>query len=109
MAGYTVLPSNKQHPLMEALVTTGGPVAVSVDATNWFMYAGGIYSDRGFFSDGGNFNVNHAVTLMAYKKPEKASMGWWLIKNSWGSFWGEEGHIRVEMKANEEEHCGWDY
>mmetsp|Transcript_73739 Transcript_73739/g.203536 ORF Transcript_73739/g.203536 Transcript_73739/m.203536 type:complete len:413 (+) Transcript_73739:74-1312(+) len=108
MAGYTVLPSNRQQPLMEALVTTGGPVAVSVDATNWFMYAGGIYSDRAFHNSG-DFNVNHAVTLMAYKKPGKASQGWWLIKNSWGSFWGEDGHIRVEMRANEEEHCGWDY
>uniref|UniRef100_A0A7S2F012 Peptidase C1A papain C-terminal domain-containing protein n=1 Tax=Alexandrium andersonii TaxID=327968 RepID=A0A7S2F012_9DINO len=104
MASYTVLPSNKASPLQEALVTSGGPIAVSVDATNWFMYSIGVYTDGV-----GDFTVNHAVTLMGYQMPEGQDKGWWDIKNSWGSYWGENGHIRIEMKANEQEHCGWDY
>jgi len=102
--GFTVLPSNKLHPLQDALVTTGGPVAISVDASNWYMYYDGVYSDGP-----GDFAVNHAVTLMGYKMPKDSEQGWWKIKNSWGSFWGENGYIRVEMKADEESHCGWDY
>jgi len=31
-----------------------------------------------------------------------------LIKNSWGTGWGEDGFIRLEMKENEAEHCGMD-
>jgi len=100
---FNTLPSNKLSPLMEALVSSGGPVAISVDATNWFSYSSGVYSDFR-----GDFTVNHAVTLMGYKAPEFSS-GWWLIKNSWGSYWGESGHIRIEFKPNEEQHCGWDY
>lgn len=103
ISGFNVLPSNRLSPLREALVNSGGPVAVSVDATNWFLYGQGVYEDGK-----GEFTVNHAVTLMGYKMPEGDEKGWWTIKNSWGSYWGENGHIRVEMKKDEEAHCGWD-
>mmetsp|Transcript_21627 Transcript_21627/g.57699 ORF Transcript_21627/g.57699 Transcript_21627/m.57699 type:complete len:416 (-) Transcript_21627:207-1454(-) len=113
ITGYEVLPANKLHPLMQALYESGGAIAVSVDATNWGMYSGGIYSDSDY---GGDFTVNHAVTLIAYQTPkrekkggrEELRMGYWLIKNSWGVSWGEDGFIRLEMKENEEEHCGMD-
>merc|ERR1719424_838318 len=78
------------------------------------MYNGGMFSDTGFFSKG-DFTVNHAVTLVAYQVPKKglqasgkAQKGYWLIKNSWGPSWGEDGFIRLEMKENEAEHCGMD-
>mmetsp|Transcript_126100 Transcript_126100/g.306402 ORF Transcript_126100/g.306402 Transcript_126100/m.306402 type:complete len:409 (+) Transcript_126100:64-1290(+) len=105
ITSFTTLPANKQQPLLEAIVTTGGPIAVSVDATNWFMYSTGIFSD----GKKGDFTVNHAVTLMGYKKPDGGEMGWYDIKNSWGAYWGENGHIRIEMKPDDEQHCGWDY
>jgi len=108
IAGYEVLPSNKMSPLKRALVDSGGPIVVSVDATNWAFYAGGVFSD----TDGGkpgDFTVNHAVVLMGFQETTQNQQGYWLIKNSWGGYWGEQGFIRLEMKANEEEHCGTDY
>merc|ERR1740138_1257415 len=72
ITGYEVLPSNKLHPLMQALYQTGGAIAVSVDATNWGMYMGGIYSDSDY---GGDFTVNHAVTLVAYQTPKREKKG----------------------------------
>jgi len=124
ITGYETLPSNKLHPLMQALYESGGAIAVSVDATHWSMYMGGIFSDTSGMRKG-DFTVNHAVTLVAYKVPKKgnavpapssqssgfrseAQMGYWLIKNSWGTSWGEDGFIRLEMKENEAEHCGMD-
>lgn len=104
---YTVLPSNQLNPLKLALYQQGHPIAVSVDATNWNLYASGIYSD----TDNGNvgdFTVNHAVTLTGYKERHGSEMGYWVIKNSWGDTFGENGYIRVELKDNEQEHCGWD-
>jgi len=104
VGGYTVLPSNKVKPLKEALVSSGGPIAISVDATNWFLYTAGVFNDGA-----GDFTVNHAVTLMGYKEPKDGNRGFWKVKNSWGEYWGENGYIRIEMRTNEEAHCGWDY
>mmetsp|Transcript_2993 Transcript_2993/g.9377 ORF Transcript_2993/g.9377 Transcript_2993/m.9377 type:complete len:414 (+) Transcript_2993:68-1309(+) len=108
ITGYKVLPSNKHNPLMEALVQEGAPIVISADASGWAFYMGGIYSD---VANGaaGQFTVNHAVTLTGFQVPDSSKPGYWLIKNSWGSYWGESGFIRVEMKQNEEQHCGWDY
>jgi len=112
ITGYETLPSNKLHPLMQALYQTGGAIAVSVDATFWGMYSGGIFSDTSGIRKG-DFRLNHAVTLVAYQTPKKEAtgkltMGYWMIKNSWGQQWGERGFIRLEMKENEQDHCGWD-
>jgi len=104
ITGYTVLPANKFSPLKEAIFQAGAPVAVSVDATGWSFYSGGVYTDGN-----GEFTVNHAVTLMGYQEPQGKSQGFWLIKNSWGTYWGESGYIRLEMKGDEESHCGWDH
>jgi len=112
ITGYEVLPANKLHPLMQALYESGGAIAVSVDATFWGMYSGGIFSDTSGIRKG-DFRLNHAVTLVAYQTPKKEAtgkltMGYWMIKNSWGQQWGERGFIRLEMKENEQDHCGWD-
>merc|ERR1719433_2368695 len=105
ITGYRVLPSNKLEPLMQGLVETGAPIAVSADATSWSFYFGGILSDGK-----GAFTVNHAILLTAYQKPTPGvkNSGYWQIKNSWGQMGGEQGFIRIEFKENEEEHCGWD-
>lgn len=104
ITGYEALPSNKLLTLKQALVESGGPMAVAVDATYWFHYKSGIFTDGN-----GQFTVNHAVTLTGYQEPKVGSrIGFWLIKNSWGPSWGEDGYLRLEMKAKEEEHCGWD-
>jgi cathepsin L len=121
---YVVVTSNKFTPLLQALAEGGGPVVLSVDASGWSAYMGGIYSDaesHDLFSDmfdlflmskqqepKGQFNVNHAVTLVGYQKPKNGNQGFYKIKNSWGDSWGEDGYIRLEMKPDEESHCGTD-
>lgn len=107
ITGFEVLPSNKFDPLLRSMVETGGPVAVTVDATNWMMYMGGVFSDRSSYKKGGDFTVNHAVTLTGYNK--EAGQPYYIVKNSWGAFWGLSGFIHIEMKENEDEWCGWDY
>jgi len=46
-------------------------------------------------SDPNKREVNHAVTIVGYGKSERAGCEeYWLIKNSWGTHWGEDGHFR---------------
>jgi cathepsin L len=70
---------------MENALTTR-PLAVRVDATNWKTYASGVFSDC-------QQGLNHAVLLVA------STSNYWVIKNSWGPDWGEQGFIRL-VKGN---------
>jgi len=58
------------------------PISVTVDATNWSPYRGGVFNNCGA-------SINHAVLLVAYVG------GVYKIKNSWGTGWGEQGYIRL--------------
>lgn len=61
---------------------TSRPISVAVDASNWDPYQSGIFSNCGQ-------SVNHGVLVVGIKN------GFWLIKNSFGRFWGESGYIRL--------------
>lgn len=65
-----------------------GPIPVYVQVTNSFrLYAGGI------FNGGCGSAINHAVTAVGYGS--SAGNTYWIIRNSWGAGWGEQGYIRV--------------
>jgi len=98
MNNYNTLPSNKERPLMVALVKYG-PVGVAVAADSWFEYSGGVFD--GCPKDG---VINHAVTAYGYGTDNGAK--YWNIRNSYGSKWGEHGFIR--LKRTGDKHCGMD-
>ena len=60
-----------------------GPVTVAVDALFWGFYKEGIYDNCGN-------EVNHGVLVVG------AYEDYWLVKNSWGIQWGDNGYIRVK-------------
>nr|ACO15154.1 Cathepsin K precursor [Caligus clemensi] len=99
--GYETLPSNDMEAVMRHLAEVG-PLSVNVDSTLWHSYGGGVMD--GFDFDK-NINLNHIVQLIGYGLDEKQGP-YWLIKNSWGSDWGEEGFIRI--KRYSETQCGFD-
>eukprot|EP00929_Paragymnodinium_shiwhaense_P082713 TRINITY_DN4372_c0_g1_i2.p1 TRINITY_DN4372_c0_g1~~TRINITY_DN4372_c0_g1_i2.p1 ORF type:complete len:385 (-),score=92.38 TRINITY_DN4372_c0_g1_i2:86-1240(-) len=102
MTGWEMLPKNEQEPLMRALVERG-PVAVSVGASDWSSYESGIFD--GCSKDS---IIDHAVTMMAYGKEASSGTKFWLIQNSWGKDWGEEGHIRLLRHDDASAYCGTD-
>eukprot|EP01084_Bolivina_argentea_P229892 387904_1 len=72
---------------MAAWVAKNGPLAIAVDAASgWQTYNGGIMSDCYGTS------LDHGVLLVGYGTENGTD--YWLIKNSWGSGWGEDGYIR---------------
>jgi cathepsin L len=108
MLGWTLLPRNKEKPMMSALVEYG-PLAVAVAAgQEWNWYNRGILTPEGCDT---NHVISHAVVLYGYGKIISQKFGevkYWKIKNSWGKSWGEEGMLRLQRVDDEDEQCGWD-
>ncbi|XP_050225512.1 macrodontain-1-like [Mercurialis annua] len=72
------------------------PVSVAVDSGsyNFQFYRGGILMAQ----DCGH-SLNHGVLLVGYGTSVDG-IKYWLIKNSWGVQWGENGYMRLERGAN---------
>jgi len=97
--GYETLPANDGDAVAEAVANLG-PISVSVDASSWGLYQGGIFDH----CNKTNPDINHAVQLVGYG--EENGTKYWLVRNSWGTRWGEDGYIR--LKRHDVEPCGTD-
>lgn len=45
-----------------------------------------------------NVNINHAVVLVGYGSED--GLDYWLVRNSWGYYYGEDGYIRVLRESS---------
>ena len=82
-----------------------GPITCSMYASNedFLNYKGGIY--RNSVPPGW---TNHAVEIAGWG--EEDGVKYWIGRNSWGSFWGENGWFRIERGVNTtaiESRCTW--
>ena len=50
--------------------------------------------------------IDHAVQLVGYGTD--GGVDYWLVRNSWGTGWGEEGYIRIKRFGEGNEPCGID-
>jgi len=80
---------NGDEETLKTLVARHGAVVTSVNADGPFMdYGGGVFA--GCTSD----STNHAVAVVGYGTENGED--YWLVKNSWGEGWGENGYIRIK-------------
>lgn len=68
------------------------PISVAVDARKWSTYSGGIYECSGRVS------LDHGVLLVG------SFSDYWVVKNSWGTSWGENGFIQLSKESGKD--CG---
>lgn len=72
-----------------------GPVAASVFVTPMFQnYANGVFYE--WASNYASPSSNHAILIVGWDDDKGA----WLIKNSWGTDWGEDGYMWIKYNSN---------
>ena len=86
---------------MRQALYNNGPVAVSFEVLDdFFHYKGGIYQHTGLKDSFNPFEItNHVVLLVGWG--EENGVPYWIVKNSWGTGWGEEGFFRI-MRGQDE-------
>jgi cathepsin L len=101
ITGQVDIPTNDYNATINALVSVG-PLAISVDAS-WSFYEGGVFSPS---RSGIHTTIDHAVQLVGYGT--EGGKDYWLVRNSWGSSWGEKGYIKLQKFGEGKEPCGID-
>ena len=72
--------------MKQALVDSGPFEATFYVYEDFGDYSGGVYRHTW-----GEYLGGHAVTVVGYDDTE----GYWIVKNSWGTNWGESGWFRI--------------
>lgn len=95
--GIVNIKSGDENALKQAVAAVG-PISVAIDVRPSFQfYSAGIYYDK-FCS---TVQVNHGVVVVGYGTEN--GQDYWLVKNSWGTSYGEKGYIR--MARNKRNNC----
>uniref|UniRef100_A0A0D9XGU1 Uncharacterized protein n=1 Tax=Leersia perrieri TaxID=77586 RepID=A0A0D9XGU1_9ORYZ len=102
IAGFRRVATRSEASLANAVA--GQPVAVSIEAggDNFQHYVKGVY-------DGPcGTRLNHGVTVVGYGEEAAGGDKYWIVKNSWGKRWGDEGYIKMkkDVAGKPEGLCG---
>uniref|UniRef100_A0A8D0G9G8 Cathepsin K n=1 Tax=Sphenodon punctatus TaxID=8508 RepID=A0A8D0G9G8_SPHPU len=97
--GFREIPEGNEKALKRAVARIG-PISVGIDASlsSFQFYSRGVYYDENCNAE----NINHAVLAVGYGAQKGAKH--WIIKNSWGEDWGDDGYIL--MARNQNNACG---
>ena len=79
------------------------PIAVGLNIKPLQLYGGGLVqvADCPPASTDSVTAINHAAVIVGWGTDEATKKPYWLIKNSYGVDWGEDGYVRIAMELTE--------
>ncbi|KAL1821603.1 hypothetical protein ACET3Z_016472 [Daucus carota] len=100
ITGHEDVPANSETALLKAVANQ--PISVALDAggSDFQFYSSGVFTGEC------GTELDHAATAVGYGTDTDGTK-YWLVKNSWGTTWGEEGYMRIQRGvAAKEGLCG---
>uniref|UniRef100_A0A8D8U3N5 Counting factor associated protein D n=1 Tax=Cacopsylla melanoneura TaxID=428564 RepID=A0A8D8U3N5_9HEMI len=100
ITGFVNVTPNSEDALKLALAKHG-PISVAIDASqkSFSFYSNGVYYDENCKNSPNG--LDHAVLAVGYGKLENKP--YWMVKNSWSTYWGNQGYVLMSIKDN---NCG---
>lgn len=91
---YNLLTFDRVHKI-KAEIYARGPVAAGVNAIPLLDYKGGVIKEGGIL----DMIVDHIVSIVGWSVDEEGDE-YWIVRNSWGQYWGEMGFFRLSTGSN---------
>jgi cathepsin X len=73
-----------------------GPIACGINAEEILDYTGGVVDLPKKMK-----MINHIISIVGWGYDENIDKQYWIIRNSWGSYWGEMGFLRLVLGENQ--------
>jgi len=93
IVNYTCLsgPKKANETEMAAFLVANGPLSIAMDAGILQSYTSGIIKPGP--GDCSTTSLDHAIVIVGYGV--EGSTPFWIVRNSWGASWGEQGYFRI--------------
>lgn len=98
--GYNSVTVNDGAAAVAALAMVG-PQSISIAAGNWQWYENGIFTNTAANGEDNEWSIDHAVQCVGYGvettivNNTRKETGYWLVRNSWSTQWGDNGFIKL--------------
>jgi cathepsin X len=73
-----------------------GPIACGINAEEIVDYTGGVLNLPNKLK-----MINHIISVVGWGYDSALNKQYWIIRNSWGSYWGELGFLRLVLGENQ--------
>lgn len=98
--GYEDVPAYNENALKKAVSHQPVSVAIEAGGRALQLYQSGVFTGRC------GTNLDHGVVVVGYGSEN--GVDYWLVRNSWGTNWGEDGYFKLErnVKKTKTGKCG---
>jgi C1A family cysteine protease len=99
--GWVQVEQNNVQAIKEAVNSV--PVTVALDASGsaFQLYSGGVYDNSTSCAQDSN---DHATGIIGWTTVDGVDC--WIMRNSWGTTWGDEGYMYVKITGDDAGVCG---
>jgi len=99
ISSFTSLPANDANALKAAIAQQPVSVIIEADQLIFQLYQSGIINDEKCGTQ-----IDHSAVAVGYNT--EGPIPFYIVRNSWGASWGEQGYVRIAMTGDGPGICG---